>query len=1015
VRFAAILPGILVLGAWAAGGEVSFTAKPKAVRVNGKVKITFAVSAPTDVAVYVENARGEVIRHLVAGVLGKNPPPPLKPGLNQSIDWDRKADYGQRAAGGPFKVRVALGLDVKYDRVVHEFPPSLAKTKVLAVSPDGHVYADGGSVFDRDGKLYGTWSAPHGEEAARYYGWAFPDGRPDPMRYRRIKYMNAGRVFTGNGTSGSGAVAVGHDGNDLFQVGTAGAACIFRHSLTAAVPKDSKYVIKLPAARVQDPCLAVSSDGASLYVGGLLGPDKKPLAAVYVVKCPERTGCRPFFGDPAKAGNDKRSLGGAPTGLAVDGKGRLFVVDGANGRIVVVEEKSGRYLGELAAPKPLRVGISTRSGAVYVLSSAGKKQRTLMRFSPPTAADPKGWKRLQPSAKLSVRGSGGYLAVDDSASPPVVWISGATVRVEDPGTGARFRSVRSNFPAADRGPKGYSGFMGPFANLVVDRLRKEVYFGIGANARNQMRYSEPADKLEMVTLQCINSVAGAGLQVSPAPNGNLYGIMWQGHFFRWKRNGKFLAWDEPRRLTAEELKAGKRPGSVTPEMAAELAKKGITVDPKCIRNDSDARKPPYEAFRPVGMCVQPHTLAVRWSDGHLFGIEPFRWNGQSVGGRTLKALHEYLPGGKRVTGADSPLIWKLSDAAVGPRFDAAGNIYIAEAVRPQDWAVPPEMIEYYEKKGVKAELTGKRGGYYTGYKAPLYLAAEMYGSIVKFSPKGGMVHWDARIKKGPNACGFEPFLGEPKLPEGLPKTKVEYGGQYLRYVDVTGAEWVHPGIGHVGFFGCNCENITFDVDEFGRSFFPDTPFFRVRAVDTAGNSIVSFGGYGDRFHTGPEGPLADPGTGRFRLRRPEDSKDLKSPYSEPDLAFSWLVGVGVTDRYVYMADSRNLRVLRGRMVYDAEETCAIGVGPARSAALKTSDSSDTSDRSEAFEVPRTSKPTPTRPTRSPEQICTGWFSAAKNYRRIGMKADAKRCLGNIVRNYPDTKWAARARQELARL
>ena len=523
---------------------------------------------------------------------------------------------------------------------------------------------------------------------------------------------------------------------------------------------------------------------------------------------------------------------------------------------------------------------------------------------------------------LPIWGSGGHLAVDDSASPTVVWIGGATVRVEDTGSGGKFGNVRNDFPTADRGPGGSGGYMRPFANLVVDRQRKEIYFGVGNNARNQMRFSEPADKLEMVTLQCINSVAGAGLQVSPAPNGNLYGIMWQGHFFRWERSGKYLAWDEPRRLTAEEHKVAPRPGWVSSEMAAEFAKKGVTVDPKYIRNDADANKPPYEAFRPLGMCVQPHTLGVRWSDGHLFGIEPFRWHGQSVGGRTLKALHEYLPGGRRVTGADSPLIWKLSDAAVGPRFDAAGNIYIAEAVRPQDWAVPPELAEYYAQKGVKVELTGKRGGHYTGYKAPLWLAAEMYGSIVKFSPRGGMVHWDA--KKGPNACGLEPFLGEPKLPEGLPKTKVEYGGQYLRYVDVTGAEWVHGGIGHVGFYGCNCENITFDVDEFGRSFFPDTPFCKVRAIDTAGNPIVSFGGYGDSHHMGPEGPVVDARTGRIRLRRRDDPKDLKSAYAQPDLAFEWLVGVGVTDRYVYMADNKNLRVLRGRMVYAAEETCPIG-------------------------------------------------------------------------------------------
>jgi len=55
------------------------------------------------VAVFVEDAKGEVVRHLVAGALGDNPPPPLKPGLSQSLEWDGKADYGKPAGTGPFR------------------------------------------------------------------------------------------------------------------------------------------------------------------------------------------------------------------------------------------------------------------------------------------------------------------------------------------------------------------------------------------------------------------------------------------------------------------------------------------------------------------------------------------------------------------------------------------------------------------------------------------------------------------------------------------------------------------------------------------------------------------------------------------------------------------------------------------------------------------------------------------------------------------------------------------------
>jgi hypothetical protein len=46
-----------------------FTKKPAATRAGDKVTIDFAVNRATDVAVFIENAKGEVVRHLVAGVL----------------------------------------------------------------------------------------------------------------------------------------------------------------------------------------------------------------------------------------------------------------------------------------------------------------------------------------------------------------------------------------------------------------------------------------------------------------------------------------------------------------------------------------------------------------------------------------------------------------------------------------------------------------------------------------------------------------------------------------------------------------------------------------------------------------------------------------------------------------------------------------------------------------------------------------------------------------------------------
>ena len=89
MMFLAVLSaGLIVSGgvSAAAPGPPQFTRKPSATRTDTAVTITFAVDRETDAAVFIEDAKGNVIRHLVAGVLGDNPPPPLKPNsLEQSV------------------------------------------------------------------------------------------------------------------------------------------------------------------------------------------------------------------------------------------------------------------------------------------------------------------------------------------------------------------------------------------------------------------------------------------------------------------------------------------------------------------------------------------------------------------------------------------------------------------------------------------------------------------------------------------------------------------------------------------------------------------------------------------------------------------------------------------------------------------------------------------------------------------------------------------------------------------
>jgi hypothetical protein len=69
--------------------------------------------------------------------------------------------------------------------------------------------------------------------------------------------------------------------------------------------------------------------------------------------------------------------------------------------------------------------------------------------------------------------------------------------------------------------------------------------------------------------------------------------------------------------------------------------------------------------------------------------------------------------------------------------------------------------------------------------------------------------------------------------------------------------------------------------------------------------------------------VVDPATKLLRPRQPSDPKDLVSPFAKPELAFGWIVGLAVTDRYAYVDDVINKRVLRVKLGYTIESICDI--------------------------------------------------------------------------------------------
>jgi len=857
-------------------GEAKFTTKPTATKANGKTKITFAVSKETDVAVFIEDGHGKIVRHLVAGVLGKKPPAPLKPGLSQSITWDGKADYGKPAGSGPFRVRVALGLGAKYDKVLIEDPRSLGSIRSLAAGPDGTLYvvtSCGGAgpvwggeemlAFNRDGsyqRMIQPFPSSLPTERVKGFNVVEVDGRPHPLVHaiqQRSFYSHRGHRKSGMDVSPQGVI--------IRPVGGArkcGSMSIAALDGEGGAPF-GKFAGPVPLsekrAGFKRPFIASSSDGKHAYFTGVIS-GKTRKAAVYRVALPDRGSAKPFFGDPAKTGKGKDLLGGSPRGVASDGKGHLLISDYANNRVVVVAEKDGKYVAELEVSKPDDIGVARSTGAVFVLSDKGRGNVELLKFA--------NWKSTAVAARLPVKKDGNpdcpwTMAVDGSAKPPVVWMGGdygKLLRIEDTGGKLNGKDINTR-------TMGNASFV----DVSVDHFRDEVYARCGMYW--WFRHNERTGKTEKLKPQGIPSAAGS--QIVAAPDGTLYSPAYSMHLLRFDHSGKPLKWAE-----------GSYPETI-PNKGGGTNK----VNTK--------KQPAHGTYVPVSMTFMTHTIGIR-HDGNIFMFAP-----SHPGGRPAKALYEYAPGGKQVRG---PIVWKVSDTAVGPKFDQQGNIYIAEQVKAADKPFPPE----FKKLVGKVEIDKS---YFDGVKNEV---GSMYGSIVKFSPKGGMVHYNVK------RAWDSPYKGQPKLDPSLKTVDAaHHHGHRHKAVKVTGALWMHMGVSHVDMISCNCENTRFDVDPFGRVWYPDMGRSKIGVLDTDGNVITHFGGYGNADSKGPDSAVVDPKTKKLRPRRKSDPETLKSPFAEPDIAFSWLIGVGATDKYVYMGDSLNRRLLRAKITYAAEESCSI--------------------------------------------------------------------------------------------
>ncbi len=775
--------------AWTSADDVRFTTPPTARTMGEKVEVSFAVSGPTDVEVAVLNADGTVVRHLAAGVLGgEGPPPaPLAPGLNQHLVWDGKDDFGRQAAGPPFSVRVRAGLGVKFGRLIGGDPCILGGITSIATDARGNLYVmssvgetnqnfDTLRVYAPDGGYLRTIipfpANLSADEVTQFARWDEQAGCFRPINRSQV---NPCLLPWGSGARVVGAtdkeVVLTH-GTRVYRLNVDGG------NLRGPFPMWSPEA-KLKNPNWNIPQLAVSPDGRYIYYANVAGTVYKPNGPGDTD--PNWPNGRVYRQDTSVRGADpqpffeltlpdweqtkywlpdawnKRT---AANGLDADAQGNLYVCDLVNQQVVKVSPE-GRMLATAKVAWPDFVHVNRATGDLYVISDQprdGRKPNVLYKVS--------GWgdhAKIVAEMPLTGRvGDASALGVIDGK--PVLWLAGGGGLLCVRDAGEKFEVLQTKFAP---GPVGQQ----EFSRIAVDPVRDDVYVSNGVN--ELYRYNGLTGGGEQLAR---DGKPLLGVDLAVGYDGLLYvrtGASYSGPLERYNRD-----------LTPAPMASGTHVFSkyIYSRYGVGFCEKGLGVGPK----------------------------------GQVYVNFMYGWNkyliaGFNGDGTPMKGLYldgVYQPDVERGTPKD------LTTAVIGPvpaecgaiRVDLAGNIYAGLRLLPKDFT-PPAGFE----------------------KDPAYRAFS--GSIVKFGPTGGTV------LGLPDAVSRQPDA--PRL-EMDRKMIVENGLK------------AYPGIAPFsgGGYGANssvcvCRVPRFDVDRYGRLAIPNCVTNSVRVVDNAGNPIAEFGAYGN--------------------------------------------------------------------------------------------------------------------------------------------------------------------------
>ncbi|MFO7898410.1 MAG: hypothetical protein R6V58_05055 [Planctomycetota bacterium] len=915
-------------------GPFEFAQKPAGTRDGDRITIRFKARAFCDATVAIEDANGQILRHLASGVLGKNAPEPFqKNSLAQTVVWDGKDDAGEYVDHkDACTVRVSLGLRPRFERTLYWTPRRRSRPPLIVAGADGVYVNDSDStlehirLFDHDGEYVRTVHPFPADKIADVPGLhrhTFPqDGKtlalkpnflqttmlvsgnsaapvtykPESRTFESVvskapaHFGQGGKAATGMAVHGNRLAVAFRSLNRLGADGGGAGAPVYgpRTSFPANLRKLHSF--RGGKHEIGPRSVAFSPDGNWLYLSKYYWYKSWNYNGLHGVARLRYDGKEPaevFAGsmDQKKSGSADGEFSLA-LGVATDAQGRVYVADHNNDRIQVFNP-DGKHLKNIPTFKPALVRIHPRNGGIWVFSWAWANDPLAREIEARSKAH-KPPLRIPPELRR--------LGSFDDPSPKGTW------QIPLHGYPAEIRSF-------------YYGGPGPNYAAELDFHTDPPTLWLDSGGVNVPRDRPGAgirlfrvhdDRLEeirdfaqdLADDRFADSGVGAirqVLAVNPA-TGNLHVMNWRGIGYP---DVSHVTRINPDTGRTRRIELPFKATNITFDLAGRVY---LMKESDVVRYQSTAnwREVPwdYGEQRAQGLSAisaLPIFPSSRWQmagmhvspQGHL-AVATYQQVRGHVGSRpSEESVHEtagYVPqlypgrvvGGKR---------------AMVHVWDRHGRLLHEDAIRglPDVYGIGIDSREnLYVLSGATRVYDGTRH------------FNDMTGTLMRFAPGKGRI-----LSRGRTPVPLSAGL-RPDRPVDL--RSAPQGDAW-----VEGADWMYGGLGHFGKnrgVGCACWNSRFDLDYFGRSFAPEQDRYSVAVLDSAGNLILRVGRYGN----------VDDGMPLVKRGGPPSPRSIGG--DEVALFHGAYIATH-SDRRLFIADPGNARLLSVKLGYHEEAAVAL--------------------------------------------------------------------------------------------